>query len=116
VVAAASMVIPGLSGSLMLIIMGSYHLILKSVQTVQIEPLIPFMGGVLLGFVLMVRGISWCLTHHLKPSLWAITGFLCGSILSLWHPVPGSFEGIKLILFVIIGYTFVEKFNRHYSK
>lgn len=115
-VASASMVIPGLSGSLLLIILGTYHLILNSVQSLSYEPLIPFMIGVLLGFIVMVRVISWCFQHYLRPSLWAITGFLLGSILTLWHPIPLSFSGVKLCLFAAIGASIVDKMNRAYRK
>ena len=112
IVAAASMVIPGLSGSLMLIIMGAYSLILNAVSQFDGSFLAPFIVGILIGFIVMVRLVSWCLHHHLRKSLWAITGFLCGSILTLWHPLPHSFLGIKYLLFIGVGIILVEKLQR----
>lgn len=91
VVAMASMIIPGLSGSFVLLLLGNYQLImidsvsgLKSGSIEAVKTLIPVGIGALLGVVLLSRLLSWVFRrfHDLAVSL--LTGFVAGSLLIIW--------------------------------
>ena len=112
IIAAASMVIPGLSGSLILIIMGIYTPILTAISSLNIVVLVPFSVGVMLGFIIMIRLVSWCLTHHKETSVWIIIGLLLGSTIPLFSPIPFSYIGLKYILFLSVGIIFASRLNR----
>jgi len=91
VVAMASMIIPGLSGSFVLLLLGNYQLIminsvsgLKSGSIEAVKTLIPVGIGALLGVVVLSRLLSWVFRkfHDLAVSL--LTGFVAGSLLIIW--------------------------------
>lgn len=87
VVAVSSMILPGLSGSYVLILMGNYQLImLKSVS----DPisnwhiLIPVIIGALIGFLGLSHGISFILKRYYNLTISLLTGFVIGSLLIIW--------------------------------
>jgi putative membrane protein len=81
------MILPGLSGSYVLILMGNYQLImLKSVS----DPisnwhiLIPVIIGAVIGFLGLSHGISFILKRHYNLTISLLTGFVIGSLLIIW--------------------------------
>ena len=87
VVAVSSMILPGLSGSYVLILMGNYQLImLKSVS----DPisnwniLFPVIIGAILGFLVLSHGISFVLKRYYNFTISLLTGFVMGSLLIIW--------------------------------
>lgn len=85
VVAMSSMLLPGLSGSFVLILMGNYYLIMiEAVQNKNFGILI-FVGvGAILGFVLLSRVISFLLSKYQDATISALTGFIFGSLYTIW--------------------------------
>ncbi len=85
VVAMASMILPGLSGSFVLILMGNYQLImLRAVPNAQLDILIPVLLGSILGFLILSRVISFFLHRFHDQSISLLTGFILGSLLIIW--------------------------------
>ena len=92
VVAMASMIIPGLSGSFVLLLMGNYKLImidsLTALSGLELEEslrvLIPVGIGAVLGIVLLARILSWLFRNHHDWAVALITGFVAGSLLIIW--------------------------------
>ena len=87
VVAVSSMILPGLSGSYVLILMGNYQLImLKSLS----DPLsnwhilFPVLIGAILGFLGLSHGISFVLKRYYNLTISLLTGFVMGSLLIIW--------------------------------
>lgn len=92
VVAAATLVIPGISGSFMLMILGYYKPILGVItDTIKFNNLgdnililIPFGIGVLLGIVGIAKLIEYLLKNHETKTYYAIIGFLIASIIEIF--------------------------------
>ena len=91
IVAAATMVIPGISGSFVLMLLGYYKPIVKTISDLtnfkllahNLMVLIPFGLGVLLGIVLVAKIVEYLLKKHEKITYYAILGFIISSIISL---------------------------------
>ena len=66
VIAAAAMIMPGLSGSLVLLILGGYHTVITAVSDMNIPILIPAAIGILIGVVLCAKLITLCLKKWKK--------------------------------------------------
>lgn len=90
-VAMCSMILPGISGSFVLILMGNYLLILNSVNDLRalkwgaaLPVIIPVGIGAVVGVVLLSRFLSWLFKsfHDLTTAL--ITGFVAGSLFVIW--------------------------------
>lgn len=85
VVAICSMLLPGLSGSFVLILMGNYQLImLDAVPDGQIGILIPVAIGALVGFIVLSHFISFMLKNYELSTVGSLTGFILGSLLIIW--------------------------------
>jgi putative membrane protein len=85
IVAMASMLLPGLSGSFVLILMGNYQLIfLEAVPDFNLAILIPVVLGSVAGFIILSRIISFLLKKFRDGTIGVLTGFILGSLLIIW--------------------------------
>lgn len=99
VVAVCSMILPGLSGSFVLILMGNYQLIMLQAvpdiaqatvnldfQTIsdKLQIILPFAIGGIIGFVVLARVISYLLRNFHDSTLSTLTGFILGSLVIIW--------------------------------
>lgn len=85
VVAIASMILPGLSGSFVLILMGNYRLImLQAIPQLNFTIIFPVMIGVIIGFIILPRLISFLLSKYKDLTVSLLAGFILGSLLIIW--------------------------------
>lgn len=85
IVAMASMLLPGLSGSFVLILMGNYQLIfLEAVPDLNLRILIPVVLGSVAGFIILSRIISFLINRFRDGTIGVLTGFIMGSLLIIW--------------------------------
>ena len=82
---AAAMVIPGISGSFILLILGAYYTVIKAITDFNIPVLIPIGLGVLTGFILSARLIGFLMEKFPKITYAFILGLVAGSIR---HMIP----------------------------
>jgi putative membrane protein len=78
------MILPGISGSFLLILMGKYQQILDAVTDRDIATLGIFMIGAAIGLALFSRLLSWLFKHHHDLIISLLTGFLVGSLNKVW--------------------------------
>jgi len=94
-----SMIIPGLSGSFVLLLMGNYLLVLSSVNdfsaalkgldiamliNLGTKIILPLALGAVLGLLLFSRLLSWLFAHHRGNTLAGLTGFIVGSLVLIY--------------------------------
>ena len=85
VVAMSSMLLPGLSGSFVLILMGNYQLIMLEAIPDGTLKIISAVGiGAVLGFVILSRIISFLLYKYKDNTIAGLTGFIFGSLFIIW--------------------------------
>ncbi|MEE2967403.1 MAG: DUF368 domain-containing protein [Verrucomicrobiota bacterium] len=84
VAAISSMIVPGVSGSFVLLVMGNYELVLKAINEWNFSVLVPFMIGCIIGLVSLSHLISWVFRRYRNVTLSLITGFIIGSLLLIW--------------------------------
>ncbi len=84
VVAAAAMIMPGLSGSLVLLILGGYQTVIQAVDEMNIPILIPAAIGIIIGVVLCAKLITVCLKKWFRGTYAVILGLICGSFYAIW--------------------------------
>lgn len=95
--AGAAMVLPGVSGSYLLLILGQYVVILEAIDaarsgnfSVAADVIIPVAIGVVIGVVVISNIVSLLLRRARKATLGVLLGLLIGAIFGLWpfrHPV-----------------------------
>jgi putative membrane protein len=118
VVAAATMVIPGVSGSMVLMLLGYYQPILALVNSsisdllhfnlsglmADLASVIPFGIGVLLGIFLVAKLIEWIMHRWEVETYWAIIGLIAASPIAIL--VSTDWSGFNLLSLVLGIVTF----------
>lgn len=92
-VAICAMILPGISGSFLLLMMGMYAALLGAVHDRDIVTLAVFMAGAVLGLALFSTVLGWLLDHYHDLVLAGLIGLMVGSFRVLW-PWP---NGVGLI-------------------
>lgn len=83
-IAICAMILPGISGSFLLLIMGKYEQILQAVVDRDIITLAVFMLGAIAGLALFSRVLSWLFKSHHDITVAILTGFMLGSLRKIW--------------------------------
>ncbi len=84
-VAVSSMILPGLSGSFVLMLMGNYELVMiDAVNHLDLKILIPFGIGVVIGLPLFSKLLSWIYKKFKTITIATLSGFILGSLSILW--------------------------------
>ena len=106
-VSAAAMIIPGVSGSFMLMLFGYFEPIINTVKdlknmsllTHNLSILIPFGIGVIVGILLISKVINYLLKHHEAKTFSAVLGFVIASIVTIvWGLVGTNINIIELLI------------------
>lgn len=101
-VAVISMILPGLSGSFILILMGNYHLVMiQSVNELNFSVLVPVAIGIIIGLPAFSNVLSWIYKKYKNETIASLTGFILGSLFILWpwkneHYLTGE-DGFKIL-------------------
>lgn len=82
--AISAMILPGVSGSFILLLLGMYPVILSAVVRVDLTVLLTFVAGCATGLLLFSRLLYWLLTRFQNLTLALLTGFLIGSLAVVW--------------------------------
>ena len=83
-IAICAMILPGISGSFILLIMGRYEGILEAVNNRDILTLAVFALGCAVGILSFSRVVSWLLKKYHAITIGLLAGFMLGSVNELW--------------------------------
>ena len=103
-IAAAAMILPGVSGSMVMVILGTYNTVLTAISSMNLLILIPVLIGVLIGILGGAKIIDICLKKFPQATFFAILGLILGSIYPLVANAGFSFsgEGIVAICMLLV--------------
>ena len=83
-IAICAMVLPGISGSFILLILGKYAFVLDGIGNLKLAIIVPFALGAAFGLAAFTRLLSWLLHRFERPMLLIISGFLVTSLWVIW--------------------------------
>lgn len=83
-IAICAMILPGISGSFILLLLGAYPTVLEAVSTLNIPVILVFMAGAVIGILSFARFVKYMLDNFRLPTLALLTGFLVGSLFKVW--------------------------------
>jgi putative membrane protein len=92
-VAICAMILPGISGSFILVLMGKYEYVLGAVNHRDFLTLALVALGAAVGLITFVRLLSWLLKNHRDVTIAALTGLMLGALRKVW-PWKESVEGL----------------------
>ena len=82
--AATAWILPGVSGSFMLLLLGLYRPLLEALQQLDLATLGIFAGGLAAGLLGVSKLLRWLLERVREPLAAVLTGFVAGSLLQIW--------------------------------
>ena len=83
-IALCAMILPGISGSFILVLLGLYPVFIAAIVNMQLDILIVFACGGLIGLMSFSRLLSWLLSHYQTAVIATMCGFLVGSLNIIW--------------------------------
>ncbi len=85
IISVCSMILPGLSGSFILILLGNYELVMiNAVADMQIKILFPVVIGAAIGLIAFSHVLSYVFKKFRDQTISLLTGFILGSLAILW--------------------------------
>ena len=112
VISAAALVLPGISISYLLLLMGIYDEMMRAVSEFYLPFLLPLAAGLVLGILLITKGLEYAMTRHPHPTYFIILGFILGSIGELFPGIPSGWELVLCILTLAAGFFAVLLLSR----
>lgn len=97
VVAVCSMILPGISGSFVLVLMGNYELVLRSITDLNIVNLAAIGIGCAIGLPSFSHLLSWLYKKYKNQTIALLTGFILGSLTVIW-PWKHSFDSARNLI------------------
>lgn len=131
--AICAMILPGISGSFILVLLGAYKPVLDAIHNKDFKLLAILVMGAVVGLLSFSKFLKWLFNHYKNLTLAVLTGFILGSLNKIWpwkqtltwrinsHGVklpfneqsvlPNSFDGepqlFSAVLLAIIGFTVI---------
>jgi len=129
VIAICAMVLPGISGSFILLLMGKYAYMMSAINELNIPVIIVFVLGAATGLISFSHLLSWLFKKYHDITIALLAGFMVGSLVKVWpwktpslnyegidYPaLPSQFEAVtghspqifRALFFLIIGLSIV---------
>lgn len=83
-IAICAMILPGISGSFILVLLGKYFYIMEAVKTFNIPVMLVFIGGATIGITSFSRVLSFTLRRFHDITISVLAGFMLGSLNKVW--------------------------------
>lgn len=137
-IAICAMILPGISGSFILLLMGMYRHVLNAATEKDFAFLIIFMIGCIVGLLLFSHVLSWTFKNYKNTTLAVLAGFMIGSLNKVWpwqnvlkyrtnshgeevpwimeNVMPGNYSGdaylMGCLVLVVLGFSVVFVLER----
>ncbi len=83
-IAICAMILPGISGSFILVLLGMYKFILTAVGNFDIAIILTFLAGAVIGIIAFSNVLSWLLRKYHNITIAVLAGFMVGSLNKVW--------------------------------
>ena len=93
-IAVCTMILPGISGSFILVILGKYDFIMQAVAELNWPVLVVFALGCVVGILAFSKFLHWLLGRFEKQTMLVLLGFVLGSLVKVW---PWANDSVKAL-------------------
>ncbi len=83
-IAICAMILPGISGSFILVLLGMYKFILEAVGNFELAVIFTFLAGAAIGIISFSNVLSWLLRKYHNLTIALLAGFMVGSLNKVW--------------------------------
>lgn len=102
-IASGCMIIPGISGSFVLMFLGAYETVMTAVATLNIPLLVPIAIGIIFGIVGCAKVVNRLLHNHANITYSSILGFVVGSVLTIYPGYNFAKDGVLPFALLVVG-------------
>jgi len=110
IIAASAMIIPGISGALILVILGLYSTMINAVNNLEYDKIVTFALGAIIGLLSFSKIIKWMFDKNSSLTYSILLGFVIGSLSEVWpwkselgeNILPSSYIGENYLFYSII--------------
>lgn len=95
--ASSAMVVPGLSGSMLLVLVGEYYNILAFINNAVKLPLFIIGVGAIIGIISITKFINYMLSSHKNITIFFILGLIASSLFGIWPSFGASFKPTNIV-------------------
>lgn len=96
--AICAMILPGISGSFILVLLGSYPTVLNAVHERNLSVLLVVGAGAIFGLLSFSKLLKWLFEHFKNATLTVLVGFIAGSLPKIWPWKVETELGLNLYL------------------
>ena len=132
-IAICAMILPGISGSFILVLLGKYFYVMEAVKTLDLVVLGVFAFGAALGITSFSRVLSYALKNFRNITLSVLSGFMLGSLNKVWpwkeveklvsdghevmieHNIAPNTEVAEAVVLMLIGFILVYVLEKDFS-
>lgn len=107
VIIAIGLILPGVSVSQLLLMLGLYGSVISALNTFNVLPFIPMAIGVLIGCLLSAKLMDKAIKKFPEPTYLIVFGFLLGSLTELFPGIPTGFNIPICVLTFAAGFCFI---------
>ena len=126
-VAICALILPGISGSFILLLLGKYEFVLGAVNDRNLGVILVFALGAAVGLLGFAKVLNWLLTHYYDLLIALLCGFMLGSLRKIWPwkvelgdgleltqnvLPPGGLEPLYALLLALLGVALVLLISR----
>lgn len=101
--ASAAMILPGISGSFVLLVLGAYHTIIEALSTLQLQVLIVVALGIAFGMIFMSKLIHYFMKHFKLATFSVVIGLVIGSIFVVFPGWPTGMQIVYSLVTAMLG-------------
>lgn len=83
-IAICAMILPGISGSFILLLLGKYEFMMEAISTFNIPVIMTFVAGAIIGILIFSHLLSLLLSRFYTQTIALLAGFMIGSLLKVW--------------------------------
>ena len=102
-VAICALILPGISGSFILLLLGKYAFVLGAVNDRNLGVIVVFALGAAVGLLGFAKVLNWLLTHYYDLLIAVLCGFMLGSLRKIWPWKVEVGDGLQLTRNVLPG-------------
>ena len=110
-IAAIALLLPGVSVSYFLLLLGLYDKTMTAIQTFQLTFLIPMLLGGIVGIIITTKLLEKLMTRYPQFTYLVILGFILGSIVSIFPGIPNGSESIVCMVACLSGFSMIYLFS-----
>ena len=113
IIASSAMILPGISGSLILVILGVYKILVEALDNLDVKIISSFIVGAVIGLVSFSKILKWLFKNYKSLAYSIMLGLVIGSIEKIWpwnksfSAELSSFDLFLSISLVILGFIIV---------